>query len=199
MLTNAAVHAALDAIDLDEVSLHSAYSATGANEASGGSYARQAATYAAAASRARALSGTESFTGLAAAQVVAWIGRWSTTGPTFLGMDPNGASPKAFQLDLTNNRVYCEGHGFANGDRVTFYGGTPPTGITVGAHLYVVGVTAGDPDYFQVSTTEGGAAIDITGQHGAGCVVSPITIETFAGAGGTFNLTADSISIPGTV
>jgi hypothetical protein len=199
MLTNAAVHMALDAIDIDEISLHSAYSATGANEITGGSYARNAATYAAAASRARALSGTETFPGLPAGAEVWWIGKWSTTGPTFLGMSPNGAAPKSFQVDVANNRILCEAHGLVNGDRAVVYSGTAPAGLTIGTHYYVVGVTAGDPDYFQLSLTSGGAAIDITGQPGDGCVISKIVGEVYAGANGTFNLTGDTVSLPGAV
>ena len=194
MITDARANVMLDAeyATGDLLSLHTAFSTTGANEVSGGSYARQAITWAAAASRAKSKTGTISVP-VPAAATVAWVGVWNSAGSTFKGMTPNGGSDKTFQVDLTNNRIYCEGSGYANDDRVTFTG-TPPTGLTQGTHYYVVGVTPGDPDYFQVAATQGGAAIDITGQHAANCVVSKITIETYASAG-NHEITALTVSL----
>ena len=54
------------------------------------------------------------------------------------------------------------GHGLANNDRVVFTappGGTLPTGITAGTIYHVISVTA---DTFQVSATQGGAAVALT-------------------------------------
>lgn len=183
MLTDAQADAALDFLYVtgDLLSLHTAFSASGANELTGGSYARQAITWSAAASRAKASSVTINVPVPAAASV-AWMGIWNSAGTTFKGMIANGGSEKSFQVDLANNRIYCEGHALANDERVTFTG-TPPTGLTEGTIYWVVGVTAGDPDYLQVASTQGGAAIDITGQASANCMVSKLVIETYAGAG----------------
>lgn len=182
-LTDTAANAALDAAlpsgaSNAQLSLHSAYSATGANLVG----SKTAATFAAAASRSKALSSAVDIT-VPSANTVRWIGAWDSTGATFKGMIPNGGTAKPFQLDLTNNRVYCEGHGYANDDKVAFFGDTAPTGLTAGTEYFVITVTAGDPDYFQVSTSSGGAAVDITGQHGAGCFVSKLVPETYSGAG----------------
>jgi hypothetical protein len=68
-----------------KISLHTADpGATGANEATGGSYARQSAGYAAASGGACALSGTVSFTALASGTYT-HMGLWDSTGtPKFL-------------------------------------------------------------------------------------------------------------------
>lgn len=165
----------------DLLSLHTAYSTTGANELTGGSYARQSITWAAAASRSKASTGNINVP-VPAAATVAWIGIWNSAGTIFKAILANGGAEKSFQVDLTNNRIYCENHGLVNNDRVAFVG-TPPTGLTEGVHYHVVGTTAGDPDYFQVSATSGGAAIDITAQAAASCKVTKIIIESYAGAG----------------
>lgn len=193
-LTDTAAHAALDAAlpsgaSNGRLSLHSAYSATGANLVG----ATTVCTFAAAAARSKALSAAVDIT-VPGAATVRWIGAWDSTGATFKGMIPNGGTARGFQLDVANNRVYVEGSGFVNDDKVAFFGDTAPTGLTAGTEYFVVGVTAGDPDYFQVALTSGGAAIDITGQHGAGCFVSKLVPEVYAGAGthrvNSFNLVA---------
>lgn len=195
MLTDTTVNAMLDAITLDLCSLHTAYSATGTNEVTGGSpaYAKKAITMAAAASRSRANSTSPVFD-VPAAATVRFIGLWTNAGTVFRGMFANGGSEKGFQVDLTNNRVLCESHGLVNDDKVVFYGGTVPTGLTEGTVYFVVGNTAADPDYFQVALTSGGAAIDITAQPAAQCKFSKIVEETFA-AQGTFTVTALTVGI----
>ncbi len=170
------------------LSAHSAYSATGANLIG----SKTSANFAAAASGVKDLS-ADCAISIGAGNTVKWVGAWTSDDVTFKGMQPNGGSDKSFQVDLTNNRIYCEGHGYVNTDTITFHGDTPPTGLTAGTTYYVVGVTAGDPDYFQVAATEGGAAIDITGQHAEGCVVSAIIEETYSGAG-THTVTGHSIT-----
>lgn len=196
MITDATANSMLDAITLDLCSLHSAYSASGANELTGGSpaYARRAITMGAAASRVRSAS-TQPVFDVPAAATVAFVGLWTNAGSVFRGMFANGGSELGFQVDLTNDRVLCEGHGLVNNDRVVFYGGTPPTGLSEGTLYYVVGTTASDPDYFQVAVTQGGAAVNLTGQAAAGCKLSKIVPETF-GAQGTHTVTALTVSLP---
>lgn len=195
MLTDATVHAMLDAITYDLASLHTAYSATGANEVTGGSpaYARKAITVAAASGRARAASSAPVFD-VPAAATVRFIGLWTNAGTVFRGMFANGGNEKGFQVGVTGNTILCESHGLVNDDKVVFYGGTPPTGLTEGTVYFVVGTAAGDPDTFQVALTSGGAAIDITGQPSAQCKLSKIVEETFA-AQGTFTPTSLSFGI----
>lgn len=195
MLTDATANSMLDSQTLNSCSLHTAYSATGANEVTGGTpaYARKAITVAAASARARAASTAPVFD-VPAATTVAWVGLWDSGGPTFKGMFANGGSEKGFQVDLTNNKVLCENHGLVNDDRVVFYGGTPPAPLVEGTIYWTVGSTAADPDTFQVASTQGGAAIDITAQHVAACKLSKLVLEAF-GSQGTFTVQSLSVGI----
>lgn len=195
MITDATANAMLDSLTLDLCSLHTAFSATGANKVTGGSpaYADKAITMAAASGRARAAS-TQPVFDIPAGTTVAFIGLWTNAGSVFRGMVPNGGSEKGFQVDLTNNNIVCEAHGLVDNDRVTFIGGTPPTGLTEGTVYFVVTNAAGDPDTFKVSATQGGAAIDITGQHTAACKLSKVVLEAFA-AQGTHTVTALSFGL----
>jgi hypothetical protein len=168
----------------DRISLHTAYSTTGANEITGGSYVRVAATFSAATSRIKAISAAVDITGLPAAASIAFVGLWNSAGTVFKGMAPNGADEKSFQVGITANTIICEGHGLVNDDRACILG-TPPAGLTEGTIYFVVGVTAGDPDTLQLSTTQGGAAIDLTGQPGSEAVLSKVIVEVYSGAGGT--------------
>jgi len=193
MQTDARVNAMLDtefALN-DVMSLHSAYSITGANELTGGGYARQVITWAAAAARSKAASAAVPDFSVAAASTVAFVGVWNSAGTVFRGMWPNGGAEKTFQVDVLNNRIYCESHGMVDTNRVVFTGTTAPTGLTLGTVYYVVTTTAADPDHFQVSATSGGAAIDITGLPSADCVVSKAVVEVYSGAG-THRITAFS-------
>src|SRR3990167_5815108 len=73
---------ALDGITVDRVSLHSGDpGATGANYIAGGG--KQVATFNAAASGERALSGDVAFTGLGASQAVTHFGVWLAAGDVF--------------------------------------------------------------------------------------------------------------------
>lgn len=187
MITDATANAMLDAIVMDRLSLHTAYSATGANEVTGGTpaYARQTVTFGAASGRARTLSADATFD-VPAGTTVQFIGRWTNAGSVFRGMEAAagaGFSESDYQVDVTNNRIIAEGHGLVNDNRVAFYGGTPPTGLTEGVVYFVVGNTAGDPDTFQVSATQGGAAIDITGIGSGQCKFCRVVPETFAAQG----------------
>lgn len=195
MQTDARVNAMLDTefATGDKMSLHTAYSATGTNEVSGGSYAKQTITWSAAASRSKASNGAVPDFSVPAT-TVAFVGVWDSAGTTFRGMWPNGGAEKSYQVDLTNNRIYCEGHGMVDTDRVVFTGATVPTGLTAGTLYYVVTTTAGDPDYFQVSATSGGSAIDISGQGSADSRVSKCVPEVYASAG-THRVTAFSVTL----
>lgn len=187
MLTDASVNAMLDALfptgtgtDRCYLSAHTDYSATGSNLHG----SKSAGAWAAASSRQKAITAAIDIS-ITATATIKWIGYWGgTAGDTFRGMSPNASTgDKTFQVDLANNRIYCEGHGWSADQKITFHGGTPPTGLTAGVTYFVKTVTASDPDYFDVAATVGGAAIDITGQAAAGCVVSNITEETYSSNG----------------
>ena len=197
MITDARANAMLDTefAAADKMSLHTAYSATGLNEVTGGSYAKQTITWGAASARSKASSGNIDFT-LPAAVTIAWIGIWNSALTVFRGMWPNSGTDLSFQLDVaTNDRIYAEGHGMVNTDWVVFTGATVPAGLTAGTAYFVVGATSADPDYFQVSLTSGGAAINITGLPSADARVSKIVLEPYVGAGGTHRISSFSIGL----
>ena len=76
-------NAMLDALTITHASLHTSDpGTTGINEVSGGTYARQAVTFAAAAAGSRAMSNQPVFN-VPAGTTVAWVGLWNST--TFLG------------------------------------------------------------------------------------------------------------------
>lgn len=190
MFTDAARNAMISAEGTTHLSLHSAYSATGANELSGGSpaYARKAVSYGTASSGAKAQSANVAFDVPASASV-RFVGRWTAlTGGTFLGMEAINGSELEFSVDLTAETVKAPAHGLANGDRVVFIGGTPPGGLVEGTEYFVISAAT---DTFQVAATAGGAAINLTSEPSARCVVSKIVPEAY-GAQGTFTVNAGS-------
>jgi hypothetical protein len=187
MFATAAKNAMLDAEPTTHLSLHTAWSATGANEVSGGSpaYARQAATWDAASGAVAALSAPVTFD-VPAATTVKWVGRWTAdTGGTFLGMSALNGAETEFSVDLTADTIKQVAHGYANGTRVVFVGGTPPGGLTEGTEYFVVSAAT---DTYQVAATAGGAAIDLTAEPAAACVASKVIPETY-GAQGTLQVT----------
>jgi hypothetical protein len=201
MLTTTEKNTILDAtyVTGDLLSAHTDFSATGANEVTGGSYARQPLTFAAASSGSKSATGAPvvSFAGLPAAVTIKWICHWNSTGTVLKNVIPNGGSALAsFQVDMTNNRVICQNLSVANGDKVAFTGSTLPGGVTQGVTYFVVGATASDPNYFQVAATLGGAAIDLTAATiSAGARVCKIVEETYSSAGGTHNVNSYALNI----
>ena len=188
MFTDAAKNAMLDAEPSTHLSLHTAWSATGANEVTGGSpaYARKAASWSAAASAIAALTAAVTFD-VPAGTTARYVGRWTAlTAGTFLGMSALNGAEKEFSVDLTANTIKQVAHGYVNTDQVVFLGGTPPGGLTEGTTYFVVGATT---DTYQVAATSGGAAIDLTAEAAAACVASKIVPETF-GSQGTLQITA---------
>jgi len=201
-LSAAAKNVMLDALDESQAagakfaSLHSAYSATGTNELTGGTpaYARKAATWNNAAAGAKAINGTIVFD-VAAAAVVRFVGFWdAVTAGNFLGMSPNaGTIPQAFVVpDATADVLECVAHGFVNTETVVVWAvpGDPlPTGLVEGTVYFVINATTDD---LQLSATSGGAAVAITA-IGAG-MLQKLVVETFGGQG-THTITACTMSL----
>jgi hypothetical protein len=180
------------------VSLHTGDpSTTGANEATGGSpaYARKAITWNAAASGARSASNQPVFD--VPAGTYLYAGFFSaSTGGTFWGYAPLGSGARRqFTVDDTTADTFeSPAHGLVNNDRVVVYnatGANVPTGVSEGTTYFVVSATTDD---FQLSLTQGGAAINITAV-GDG-EFQKIIPETFA-AQGTYTLTTTTLSLPG--
>ena len=62
-------------------------------------------------------------------------------------------------VDIATETITLTGHTFSNGDQVVFGTGAP-AGLTAGTTYFVVGTAA---NTFKVSTTSGGAAVNLTG------------------------------------
>lgn len=183
-------NAMLDGVVFTHASLHSAFpGSTGANEISGGSYARQAITLAAASGGQRALSVPVVFS--VPASTVRWIGYWS--GSTFLIATPNGgAAPKNYMAAPSTELIHAVAHNFLDGQKIAFFNGTPPGGFVEGSVYYVRDTSV---DSFKVAATLGGTALDITAAGSFGSVLSAITEEVYA-APGTHQLTAATFMVP---
>ncbi|GAA5076661.1 hypothetical protein HNP84_007329 [Thermocatellispora tengchongensis] len=168
------------------LSLHSAYSATGGNELTGGGYARVAPTYAAASGGSKALAASVAFQ-VPAGSTVGWVGWWSqASGGIHGGMTPlTGADvtapPAAYTAAAATDVLTAPGHAFVDGDTVVVFPGAAaslPAGLTAGTVYHVRDVAGAT---LKLAASQGGAAINLTGD-GAG-IIMPITVETFASAG----------------
>lgn len=138
-------------------SLHTAFPGnTGTNEVAGGApaYAQKAITINAASGGIRALNAAVVFD--VPATTVRWVGLWNAA--VFVGTAPNGgATPKNFMSIASSDLVYAAGHGWSDTQKIVFYNGTPPGGLTEGTTYFVRDSTT---DTFKVAATSGGAAID---------------------------------------
>lgn len=181
-ISTAGRNAALGGLAVSHASLHSGHPGdNGANEISGGSYARVAVTFAAASGGARAQTGSVDFA-VPAATTVQHVGFWTAlTGGVFLGFHPLGNQPALeFVADAAANTIISPAHGLADTQQIVFIGGTPPGGLTAGVVYFVRSAAT---DSIQVAATSGGAAIDLTSQAASDCQLVRIVPETFASAG----------------
>ncbi len=182
----------LNGQSFSQLSLHTAYpGTTGASEVSGGipAYARKAITLFSASGGQRV--NTVSIVFDVPSTTVRWVGAWN--GATFIGGAPNGgATPKQFGVVTSTNRVVSTAHAFAANQKITFFNGTPPGGLTEGVVYFAINVTADD---FQVSATSGGSAITLTSGPGYGCSMSAITEELYA-IQSTHTVTTYTFAIP---
>lgn len=89
---------------------------------------------------------------------------WPTTyyHPAAVSVNFTSGYATPFTVDAATNILTAAGHPFANGDIVRGHntGGALPAGLSVRTDYYAIGVSG---NTLQLSLTEGGAAIDITG------------------------------------
>ena len=203
-LVNTAIHGMLDdlATRLDQASLHTAYSASGANEVTGGSYARQSITWNAASGATLNSSNAPAFS-VPSGNTIRFVGFWSTaeSPDAFMGMLPNQQAadftPRRYIVNTSGNRIECPAHGLVADDGVVWIGGTPPGGITEGTIYYVGNVTTDD---FQIQTTKSASpfsAVGLSTQGDEDVFFWQVREETFS-ADGTFNLTDADFDFLGT-
>jgi hypothetical protein len=176
------------------VSLHyDVPGAAGANELSGGGYARQPVTWAAAAAGVRDNTAQLAFT-VDAGTTAAFTGLWGAlTGGTFYGYAPLGAYLAGAALAADAGDVLTSvAHGLSSGNRVMLFpvgGAALPAGLVDTVLYHVVNPTA---DTFQVSLTSGGAAEAITA--GGEVAFQRVQPETF-GAAGTLTFPIGSVDL----
>ena len=160
-----------------------------AGEATGGSpaYARQSVTLAAAASGTKSNSGALTFD--VPSGTYGFFTFWNaSTGNTnvYLGYAPFGGGTKGFfstDTNLANDQLFSVAHGMADNDRVMLFNvfaETLPTGVSEGTIYYVVNSAT---NTFKVSTTQGGAAVDITALGGGEGFFQKVVPEVFASQG----------------
>lgn len=175
-----------------DASIHTAFpGTTGASEVTGGApaYARKAVTINAASGGQRALNAAVTFD--VPACTVKWVGLWNAA--VFVGTAPNGgATPKNFVSIASSDTVYCPAHGWSDTQKIVFFNGTPPGGLTEGTTYFVRDSAT---DSFKVAATSGGVAIDLTTSASFGCVVCAITEDIYA-IQGTHQLNAATVAVP---
>jgi hypothetical protein len=177
---------------ITKASLHTAFpGTTGSNEVTGGTpaYAQKAITVNASSGGSRSLNAGVTFD--VPACTVKWVGLWNAT--VFVGCTPNGgATPKNFMAIPSTDTIYSTAHGWIDTQKIVFYNGTAPTGLTEGTTYFVRDAAT---DSFKVAATAGGVAIDITSAAGYQCQVCAITEDVY-GAQGTHTLSTATVTVP---
>ena len=151
---------------------------TGTNEASGGSYARQAVTFAAASSKSVTSSATVTFSGMPGGTFT-HVGLWdAASSGNFYAGAPAGNVLMYAAAQASTDQFTSYTHGLAAGDKVVVAndgGAGLPGGVVAGTIYYVIssGLTT---DIFKISATSGGSAFDITTD--GECIVRKVTSKT---------------------
>ena len=180
----------LGALAIDKASLHSAFpGSAGANEISGGSYARQSATFGAASGASRTMSAALNFP--VPACTVQWVA-FRDVGGTVLFYSPNGGNPREYYVDVASSTFYVAGHGYIADQQVTVYGDTMPGGITEGTVYYVRNPAT---NTFQLAATAGGTPITLSSTGGSAALVSQVFSDVYAGAG-THTINTCTVGLP---
>ena len=199
-LEDAGVDDAIDAFTLlaDHISIHTAYSAAGANEATGGSpaYARMNLAWDAASGRIGDNTDAEQFD--LAAATYEYLGFWdSLTTGVFCGMVPLGSTfAKVANIWNTGDLIELPTHGLSADDRVALFdlGNTAlPSGPTEGTLYHVISSATND---FQISATQGGAAVTISAD-GQGLLMDAIPVVL--GAQGNIDIAAGALDVEGSI
>lgn len=172
-----------------------AYEDLGVTETSGGSYARQAITWAAAASGARSNSATLTIP-IAAGKTIQAVGVWdASSAGTAQGFFQIGSTLRgAATVDATTDTFTSVGHGLTTDDRVfvsTVAGDALPTGLSA-TTLYFVRATGLTADAFTLATTSGGAAVNITA---SGEVAWYKTVPQTFSIAGNLSITSSNLTI----
>lgn len=104
------------------------------------------------------------------------------------------ADPAFFGTALTTDTITAVAHGLSNDQRVFVMaspGAVLPTGLSEGTAYFVIGATA---DTFQLSATQGGAAVDIT-VGGAAMFMPYTTVSVGSGVQPSFDATSLTLQL----
>jgi hypothetical protein len=152
---------------------------------SGGSYADQTLTFAAASGGSKATSAAQSYTNLVAGDIQGWsIVDSAGTNTKWYGL----WNPQSGTAQATGDTVTLASHGLTNGQKIVFQAGYAPAGLTANTTYFVVGATT---NTFQVAATSGGAAIDITSDA---ALVQWGKVKTIATTGDGFTVPSGGIT-----
>lgn len=184
--------------NFDFVSIHSGDPTAGANELTGGSYARQGVAWNAGASGV-ATSTAQITVPMPVTGITAlYFGLWTAVSAgTFLGYGGLGTTVRGLASTdpVAGNLIQSNGHGLVADDRVFVWavnGEALPSPLSA-ATLYFVIATGLTTDVFSLSTTQGGAAVDITtlGEIGFAKTIP----EVFSVAGGNIVFAAGALAL----
>lgn len=129
----------------------------------------------------------------ASSEVARVLVRGALSGGTDYGYGWIGGFPAQIgTVAAANDTVLSYAHGLPTGGRVGFHpfsAGGLPTGLTEGTLYYVINAST---DTFQVSTTSGGAAVNVTAN--GECAFQQCAPETFTQQG-TFKIPAGSLDL----
>jgi hypothetical protein len=207
IFTDACKNALLDSavagglLTTPHLSLHTGFPPAGGNEVTGGSpaYARQPFTWSAASGGSKSIAASETFDVPATTVRAVAVYDALTAGTQKVWLPAGSSARIAISVDaagVTNNDIFSEAHGLAANNSVLFWdthNAGLPAGLAEDTEYFVIatGLTA---DTFRVSTTQGGAAVDLT-DEGVGDA-QKFTPEVFA-AQGTYQVSTFTVSLPG--
>lgn len=183
------------------LSLHTGFPPAGGNEVTGGApaYARKSFAFNAASAGAKVQTAAVTFD-VPAGTVKAVAEYDASTAGTQKAWSPvNASARRAFSVtaaDLAGDTIQSPAHGLTTGDSVlvwTTIGAALPAGLAEDTQYFVI-ATGLTTDVFELSTTLGGSAVNITA-IGDGDVQKFIP-EVFA-AQGTYQVSAFTVSLPG--
>lgn len=135
-------------------------------EATGGSYARQAVTWAAASSSQKKPTAQVQWTPPASTTIVAWAGYDALTTGNQIYYGGLGSTLRGFgSATASTDTIASFAHGLTTDDRIfvwsAFGESSLPTGLAA-TSVYFVLASGLTTDAFKISTTSGGSAVDIT-------------------------------------
>lgn len=175
----------LSLLNTDQLALMSTLGtdSSAGTEVTGGSYARQTLTFAAASGGSKASSAGLSYTSMPATDIQGWaIYDSAGTNRKWYGVFNRTLGT----AQASGDTITATAHGLTNTTKIVFQSGYAPTGLSANTTYFVRDATT---DTFKVAATSGGTAIDITAD--AALVVLGL-VRTVA-SGANFSVPSSSI------